>query len=115
MAIATTAEQNSLATKYAADAPYAALFTTAPSGSTPGTEVTGGSPAYARVALSWSAAASGKVTASVTFNVPTGVTVNGAGVYSAASGGTYIDGGAVTPTTYNAQGTYTLSLSFQQS
>jgi hypothetical protein len=113
MPIATTGEKNSLATKYGTDAPYAALFSTAPSGSTPGTEVTG--TGYARQAISWGAASNGAITASVTFNVPSGQTVAGAGVYSAVTGGTYLDGGSLTSQAFASAGTYTLTLTYTQS
>lgn len=106
--VATTTEKNSLATKYSTDTVYAALFTTAPSGSSPGTEVSGGS--YARIAVSWSAPSAGVITASCSFNVPV-TTVAGAGLYTALTGGTYLDGGAITSQSVQA-GTYTLSLSF---
>lgn len=108
----TTTEKNSLATKFGTDAAYVALFTTAPSGGSPGTEVTGGT--YARVAATWGSPANGVITASATLNVPAGVTVNGAGVYSALTGGTYIDGGSVTAQTFGTAGTYVLSLTFTE-
>ena len=107
MAIQTAAEKNSLATKYAADALYGALFTTAP-GATAGTEVTGGSPAYARKALIWSAPSNGVITASVTFDVPA-CTVVGTGVYSALTAGTYLDGNTVTSVTFSTQDTVTVT------
>lgn len=110
MAISTTTEKNSLATKYGADAPYAALFTSAPSGGTPGTEVTGSG--YARQALSWGAASNGVITASASFTVPSGQTVLGAGLYSAVSAGTYVDGGSLT--SFAGPGTYTLSVTYTQ-
>ena len=113
MPIATTAEKNSLATKYGTDTPYAALYTTAPSGGVAGTEVSGGS--YARQAISWGAAAGGAVTASVTFNVPAGNTILGAGVHSAITAGNYLDGAAVTSQNFASAGTYTLTLTYTQS
>lgn len=116
MSIATAQQKENLAVAYGQAATYAALFTTVPSGSSPGTEVSGGSPAYARKALTWSpGSVDGVVTASVTFDVPSGVTVAGAGVYTAATAGTYLDGGAVTSQAFGSQGTYTLSLTFTQS
>src|SRR6476619_3191751 len=93
MAIQTTTEKNSLAAKYGADALYGALYTTAP-GATAGTEVTGGAPAYARKALTWTG--TNPITATVTFDVPSGTTVVGAGVHSAVTAGTYLDGASVT-------------------
>lgn len=55
-----------------------------------GNEVTGGSPAYARQALTW-AAASGdtrSITGTETFDVPAGTTVRAVGQYDAATAGT---------------------------
>lgn len=61
--------------------------------STTGTnELTGGSPAYARQAVTWSAASGGsKASASVAgaFNVPAGSTVAFVGLWSAATLGTF--------------------------
>lgn len=114
MPLSTTTEKNSLATKYGADSPYASLHSAAP-GSTGASEISGGSPAYARKAITWGAAAGGQVTGTVTFDVPSGVTVAGAGLWSAATGGTFIDGGTVASQTFSAQGTYTLTLTFTQS
>ena len=116
MAIATTTEKNSLATKYGTDAAYAALFTADPgtSGTVTG-EVTGGSPAYARKAITWGAASSGAITATVTFDVPTGTTVTYAGVCSASTGATLLDRVAVTSQAFSSQGTYQLTLTYTQS
>jgi hypothetical protein len=64
-------------------------------------ELTGGSPVYARQAVTWSAASgSSKASASVAaaFNVPAGSTVSFVGLWSAVSGGTFagmsVNGGA---------------------
>ncbi|MDF9748646.1 hypothetical protein [Arthrobacter sp. ES3-54] len=114
MAVQTVGERNSLATKYGTDAPYAALYTTAP-GATAGTEVTGGTPAYARKAVTWGAASNGAITATATFDVPAGVTIVGAGLHSAATAGTYIDGQAVTSQAFASQGTYTITFTYTQS
>jgi hypothetical protein len=114
MAIQTATQKNTLATSYGTAATHAALYTTAP-GASAGTEVTGGSPAYARKAISWGAASGGVITATVTFDVPTGVTVVGAGVHTALTAGTYLDGGSVTSQAFASQGTYTLTLTYTQS
>lgn len=105
----TTVEKNNLATKYGTDTPFATLFTTAPSGNTPGTEA-----AVTRQAVSWSAASNGIITATVTFNVGAGVTIAGAGVYSALTAGTYIDGATVSSQTFGSAGTYQLTLTYTQ-
>lgn len=112
----TTQQRENLAVAYGAAAPFAALFTTATTGTTPGTEVTGGSPAYARKSLTWAAGTvDGTVTATAVFDVPAGATVVGAGLYTAATGGTYLDGGSVASQAFASQGTYTLTLTFTQS
>lgn len=113
MAIQTATQKNTLATAYGGAALYAALYTTAPGGSA-GTEVTGGSPAYARKSISWGAASGGVITASVTFDVPTSTTVVGAGVHTAITAGTYLDGAAVTSQAFASQGTYLLTLTYTQ-
>lgn len=127
MTIKTDAMKNIVADAYAGAADYAALFSTAPSGSSPGTELSGGSPAYARKAITWGAAGAvgplgsgsqpatpGVCYAQVTFDVEAGDTVAGAGIYTASSGGTYLDGGSVTSQPFATQGTYVLNLSYTQ-
>lgn len=117
MAIATTAEKNSLANKYGTDCGFAALFTADPGGS--GTvvgEVTGGSPAYARKAISWSSASGGVITGTVTFDVPASTTVTFAGVCASGTAGTsdLKDKAAVTSQTFSTQGQYVLTLTFTE-
>lgn len=112
----TVQMRENLAIAYGSNAPFAALFTSATTGTAPGTEVTGGTPAYARKALTWApGTVDGTVTATVTFDVPTGVTVVGAGVYTAATAGSYLDGGSVPSQTFSSQGTYTLTITYNQS
>lgn len=55
-----------------------------------GTELTGGSPAYARKAVTWTAAASGirDNNAGLTFDIPAATTVAFHGLYSAITAGT---------------------------
>lgn len=115
MAIATTAEKNSLATKYGVDATHAALFTADPgtTGAVTG-EVTGGSPAYARKAITWGAASNGVITATVTFDVPAGTTVTYAAVCGGLTGANLLDKAAVTSQNFATQGTYQLTLTYTQ-
>lgn len=113
MAIATTYGKNTLATAYGAAATHGALFTSAP-GATPGTEVSGGSPAYARKPLTWSAPSNGVITAQAVFDVPA-CTVVGTGTYTAATAGTYVDGNTVTSTVFNGQDTVTVNFTYTQS
>lgn len=117
MPIATVAMRNILANAYAAAATHAALFTGDPGTAGNNTnEVTGGSPAYARKALSWSSASASAVTVTpAAFDVPAGTTVTYAGVCSSSSGNTVLDKGPVTSQNFASQGTYTLTLTYTQS
>jgi len=114
MAIQTATQKNTLAAAYGTAATYGALYTTAP-GATAGTEPSGGAPAYARKALTWGAPSNGVITATATFDVPTGTTIVGSGVHTAATAGTYLDGGAVTSQAFASQGTYTATFTYTQS
>lgn len=113
MAIQTATQKNSLAVEYGTDATYGALYTaiTLPA---EGTEVTGGSPAYARKALTWGSPTNGVITASATFDVPA-CTVVGTGVYTAVTAGTYLDANTVTSVVFSTQDTvmvtFTLTIS----
>lgn len=74
------------------------------------TEVSGGSPAYARKGLTWTTAAAGTIGISSTyaFDVPAG-TVDAVGFYNASSSGTLLAGHVGTQEVFGAQGTYTLT------
>lgn len=63
---------------------------TADPGQTGASEVSGGSPAYARKQTTWGAASSGTATGSeVLFDVPPGTTVTHVGIWSASTSGTF--------------------------
>lgn len=107
--------RTAMAAYFATQAPWAALYSTA-GGATAGTELTGGSPAYARKAGTWGTAASSAVTSSPpAFDVASGATVAGAGYHSASTAGTYWEGGSVTSQAFSSQGTYTLTGTYTQS
>lgn len=107
--------RTAMAAYFATQAPWAALYSTA-GGATAGTELTGGSPAYARKAGTWGTAASSAVTSSPpAFDVASGSTVAGAGYHSASTAGTYWEGGSVTSQAFSSQGTYTLTGTYTQS
>lgn len=75
--------------------------------STTGTnELTGGSPAYARKAVTWNAAASGLRTnnGALVFDVPTGITVYHVGFWSALTVGTFYGYFPVGAASYAVQG-----------
>jgi len=76
------------------------------------TEITGGSPAYARKAITWAAASGGAMSANGTlpvFDVPAGTTVNKVIFMSAISGGTKYAEADITDEVFTNQGTYTLT------
>jgi hypothetical protein len=89
---------------------HASLHTANPDPSG-GSEVTGGSPAYARKSITWSAASGGSMSASnqPVFDVPAATTVTHVGFFSASTAGTYFGMADVTDETFGAQGTYTLT------
>lgn len=77
MAIRNLTQRNAMATAYGAAAPYGALFTADPGTADNATgEVSGGSPAYARKAMSWGAAAASAITGAPVFDVPASTTVS---------------------------------------
>lgn len=83
-------------------------------GATGTSEITGGSPAYARKALTWNAAASkiGAVTGGnlPVFDVAAGTTCAFMGFWSAVSGGTFRGSQALSSTeTFVGQGTLTVT------
>lgn len=115
MAIATNQQKENLAVAYGNAATYVSLHTADP-GTTGTSEVTGGSPAYARKAASWTAGTvDGVVTVTVTFDVPSGTTVTYVGLWNAASAGSFLDKAAVTSQAFASQGTYQVTLTYTQS
>lgn len=75
-----------------------------------GTELTGGSPAYARQAPSFGATSNGDATATLAFDVPAGAVVNTVGFYTALSGGSPAHTETVPEETFGGQGIYNLTL-----
>jgi hypothetical protein len=116
MAILTVLGRTTMATQYSTQiGKYGALTTTAP-GSSTGTEVTGGAPAYARLAPSWSAASASVITtsAALTFNVPASTTVVGFEFFDALTVGNYLDGAGITSQVFSSQGTYAITPTYTQ-
>lgn len=92
-------------------AAYVSLHSADPS-TTGANELTGGSPAYARQAVTWGSASNGaqSLGGAEQFDVPAGSTVAYFGLWSAATTGTFYGSGALSATeTYGGQGTYTLN------
>lgn len=86
---------------------HASLHSADP-GNTGASELSGGSPAYARkvVAMGSASAGSASETSQPVFDVPAGATVAYVGFWSS---GVFVGSDAVTNETYGAQGTYTLN------
>jgi hypothetical protein len=107
------AERQALAAKFGTDALYGFVATGDPgSGTTVANEASGGSPAYARKPLTWSAPdANGQITASATFDLQAG-TYTYAGLASSVSGATQLANVATAAKTYTgpAQHTVTFTL-----
>lgn len=121
MTIAITAQRQAVANAYGTAAPYGCLFNGVPATSGAATnELTGGSPAYARVALSWGAATAASpsviTSTAAAFNVASGATVDHAGVCVSGTAGTadVRDTAAVTSQAFASQGTYTLTATYSQ-
>jgi hypothetical protein len=76
-----------------------------------GTELTGGTPAYARQAVTWTTASAGLIRPDddLEFDVPASTTVAGWRAFSALTNGTNYGGEDVTDEVYSGQGTYTLA------
>jgi hypothetical protein len=114
MPIQTVTQRNTLVDAYKTAAAFMAVYSTVP-GATAGTELTGGSPAYARRASNWGATANSAATASpAAFDIPSGATCAGIGFHTLATGGVYLDGAAVTSQTFASQGTLTVTATYTQ-
>lgn len=92
-----------------------AVFASAHSGA-PGAggsnEIAGGSPAYARKAVTWAAAAASSKALNgtlPTFDIPAGTTVAYIGFWSLVTGGTFYGYFDVTDEVFAGQGTYNLT------
>lgn len=113
MAIAVTLTKNNLVTAYTAQGRWISLHTADP-GTTGINEATGGTPAYARQQTTWAAAASATSTGTqVTIDVAPG-TYTYMGLWSAATGGTFVDKVLITSTTLGAQGQILVTPSYTQ-
>lgn len=75
-----------------------------------GTELAGGSPAYAREVLSYGATSNGDWAGTASFDIPAGSTVNQVGFYTASSGGSPVHTETVTTESFGGQGVYDLTV-----
>jgi hypothetical protein len=117
MAIAVNATKEALADAYIALGAYVSLHTSSP-GSTGANEATGGSPAYARQQTTWGADSTDdgvRAGSEVTIDAAAG-TYTHMGLWTAASGGTFIDGAALSSSvTLGAQGQVKVTPTYTQS
>lgn len=92
-------------------APAYASLHSADAGAAGDNELSGGSPAYARKALTWGGASSGvrSTTGPVAFDVPSGASIVEVGYWSDPTGGTFYGSRAVTQEDFAGQGTYTIA------
>lgn len=89
---------------------YSSLHSADP-GDTGASEISGGTPAYARKSITFNAPAGGSLDSSNTpvFDVPAGTTVSYVGFWDALTGGNFYGSANVTDEAFAAQGTYTLT------
>lgn len=81
-------------------------------GDTGTVEIAGGTPAYARKAITWGSAAAKSKAAVATFpvfDVEGGDTVSFVGLWSAVTAGTFYGSADVTDEVFGGQGTYTVT------
>jgi len=102
--------KNAMLNALGALAVFASLHSADP-GDTGTNEISGGSPAYARKAITWNGAGSGTMDDSnvPVFDVGAGKTVLYVGLWSLVTGGVFYGSALVTSETFGAQGTYTLT------
>lgn len=113
MAIAVTSTKNTLAAAYGAAGSWCSLHTASP-GSTGASEATGGG--YARQQTTWGSPSNGTITGSAVTNPVAAGTYTHWGRWSAQTGGTFIDGGALSAAiTLDATGAIVQNPSYTQS
>jgi len=102
--------KNAMLDALAAVVVFASLHTGDP-GDNGANEVSGGSPAYIRKAITWDAADAGAINSSNVpeFDVPGSTTVSYVGFWSAESGGTFYGSSDVVDEVFVGQGTYALT------
>jgi len=115
MAIAVAASRQSLANTYATLGTYIGVCTGDPgTTSTPSNEASGGAPAYARVATTWTAGSGGVQNGSaVTINVAA-ATYTYILLASAVSGATMVDKAAISSVVMSAQGQLVVTPTYTQ-
>lgn len=113
MAIATDGMRQIVANGYTAAALFGSLHSADP-GTTGTSEITGGSPAYARKSLTWTAGSTGTATATGVFDVASGTTPAWTGIWSAVTAGTFRDKADIVDQVFSSQGTLTVNYTYTQ-
>lgn len=106
-----TAGINAAADGVASKIAYVSMHSADPAG-TGAHEISGGTPAYARKAVTWDPATGGvaAISAGVTFDIPPGTTISHVGLCDSLTGGAFYGGQALSsPETYGGQGSYNLN------
>ena len=104
-----TATADALIADYSALGNWIGVFTGAPGNTAaPANEASGGSPAYARQATSWTVSGATAIGSAVTINVPAG-TYSYMGFFSASSGNNMVDWCPMTPQIATGQTTITIT------
>lgn len=114
MPIATDGMRQITANGYTAAAVAGSLHSATP-GTTGASEISGGTPAYARKSLTWTPGTTGTATATATFDVGSGTTVTHTGIWSATTAGTFRDSATLTSQTFSSQGTLQVNYTYTQS
>lgn len=106
----SVAGKNAMLNALGALAVFASLHSADP-GDSGANELSGGSPAYARKAITWNAASGGSMDDSnvPVFDVPPATTVSFVGFWSAVTAGVFYGSADVTDEVFANQGTYTLT------
>ncbi|AVP71343.1 phage tail fiber protein [Prescottella equi] len=113
MAIAVATTRQALADAYKALGAHISVHTADP-GTTGANEAAGGSPGYARKPTTWTSGTGGVLNGSqVVIDLPAG-TYAWAGLWSAASGGTFLDKVAISSTTLGGQGQLLITPTYVQ-
>jgi len=102
------AAKNTMLDALATDCAFVSAHSAFPA--TTGNELAGGSPAYARKSITWSAASGGAIDSSNTpvLDIESGDTVAALGLFTLVTAGVLQGGADVTDETFGAQGTYTV-------
>lgn len=113
--VTCTATLNSLAAAYAGYGSWVGLATGAPgTSSTPANEASGGSPAYARKATTWSAGTTGVQNGSAVTVDVAAATYTYVLIASASTGNNMIDNATITSVVMGAQGQIVVTPTYTQ-